>query len=117
MDKAKEIYRAAEYSDNQKKQMEKSIINRSTIKKIRRQKQIGTVTIKLEKKNLESFRENLLIKEEQNLSDEENDIANTPSAGDAKEKSLSLGESKLIKNPTYARITHASKQMEFLGHN
>lgn len=26
-----------------------------------------------------------------------------------------MGENKIIKNPTYARITHASKQMEFLG--
>lgn len=42
-------------------------------------------------------------------------MQNTPSAVDSKEKSLSLGDSKLIKNPTYARITHASKQMEFLG--
>lgn len=32
----KETYRAAEYSDNQKKEMEKSIINRSTTKKFGR---------------------------------------------------------------------------------
>ena len=37
----------------------------------------------------------------------------TPS--ESKDKSITLGESKMIKNPTYARITHASKQMEFLG--
>lgn len=65
-DKMKETYRAAEYSDNQKKEMEKSIINRSTTKKFgRRQKFVVPSTNKLEKKNIETFREHQnIIKEE-----------------------------------------------------
>jgi len=75
-------------------------------------------TNKLEKKHIESFRrlENA-IKEEAiglNVSDDEQDILATPN--ESKDKfSNSIGENKMIKNPTYARITHASKQMEFLG--
>ncbi len=63
--------------------MEKSIINRSTNKKVgRRQKFNGSTTNKLEKKNIESFRiiDNT-IKEEPisiNLSDDEHEILNTP---------------------------------------
>ena len=36
-------------------------------------------------------------------------------ANESKDKSTNIGGNKMIKNPTYARITHASKQMEFLG--
>lgn len=59
----------------------------------------------------------MAIKEETvnfNLSDDE--VLNTPN-NESKDKSTSIGGSnKIGKNPTYARITHASKQMEFLGH-
>lgn len=74
-------------------------------------------TRKLEKKNLESFRGQDTIKEEpmfMNLSDEEQDLVATPHES---LKDKSHGENKIIKNPTYARITHASKQMEFIGKN
>lgn len=48
------------------------------------------------------------------MSDDE--VLNTPN-NESKDKSTSIGGgNKMIKNPTYARITHASKQMEFLGH-
>lgn len=75
-EKSQEAYRAAEYSDNQRKEMEKSIINRSTNKKVsRRQKFNGSTLNKLEKKNIESSRAiDNTIKEEPvsiNLSDDE----------------------------------------------
>lgn len=71
-------------------------------------------TRKLEKKNLDSFRGQDAIKEEPmflNLSDED---VGTPHDSF---KDKSQGGNKFIKNPTYARITHASKQMEFIGKN
>ena len=40
-------------------------------------------------------------------------MAGTPN--EQRDKVLNIGDNKLIKNPTYGRITHASKQMEFLG--
>ena len=49
-----------------------------------------------------------------NISDEEQDFVATPHES---LKDKSLGGNKIIKNPTYARITHASKQMEFIGKN
>lgn len=91
--------------------MEKSIINRSNTKNLgRRQKLLGA--FKLEKKNIESFRgHDQQIKEEAvNLSDEEQDFVGTPN--DGKDRIFGIGDNR---NPTYARVTHASKNMEFLG--
>ena len=112
-------------SDSQKREIENCIINRSNNKtnkklgsrreKFEQSKVAGTR--KLEKKNLESFRGQDTIKEEGfgiNMSDEEQDLVATPHES---LKDKSLGGNKIIKNPTYARITHASKQMEFIGKN
>ena len=95
--------------------MEKSIVNRSNNKNFgKRHKFAGGLTAKLEKKNIESFRgQENAIKEEtasMNFSDDDQDLVATPH--DGKDRSLGLAANR---NPTYARITHASKQMEFLG--
>lgn len=69
-----ETYRAVEYSQNQIKEMEKSIINRSNNKNFgKRHKFAGGLTAKLEKKNIESFRghENTIKEEPQNFSDDD----------------------------------------------
>ena len=48
------------------------------------------------------------------MSDDDQDLVATPHES---LKDKSIGGNKIIKNPTYARITHASKQMEFIGKN
>ncbi|CDW77603.1 UNKNOWN [Stylonychia lemnae] len=90
-----EIYRAAQYSNEHKMQMERSIVNYSHVKSKRSKQKVTDTTSQFKKKQM--------IEE----SDDEQDGSGTPY--ESKDKSTSFAHNQLIKNPCYDRVTLASK--------